>query len=452
MASEHLTLKFASPVSPSKISPLVAAPVAAACEIIVIIPARDEAAHIEIALSALTAQLDLNGEPFAHHRYEVILLANNCADATAAIAHRFATAHKNFNLHVVETTLPAERAHVGQARRLLMDEAARRLRLVNRHHVGVIASTDADTRVAPTWLAATLAEIKSGADAVGGRIIIDTNADENVNAKVDINDNGSRLCDGTRTLHLRDTTYRHLAAELEARLDPEPHDPHPRHHQHFGASFAVTVRVYERVGRLPVVPYLEDLAFYHALRRHDALVRHSPQVRVVTSARRTGRAPVGLSFQLGEWEKMSRRRQSYTVESAASIERRSLLRAELRALWRENYALNSSRTNSSHARAAFAEKTGIALVWLNHQLQHAQTFGALLEAFETKQHERAASHIELVEITFALRQLRARLAVLRRHDVATLAKMNAASVTSHDSNAHEQIESVTLRAFAANVS
>ena len=53
------------------------------------------------------------------------------------------------------------------------DAAAQRLLQLPRAH-GVIVATDADTRVAPTWVAATLAEIDCGADVVGGRILVDS--------------------------------------------------------------------------------------------------------------------------------------------------------------------------------------------------------------------------------------------------------------------------------------
>jgi hypothetical protein len=71
-------------------------------------------------------------------------------------------------LHVVELMLESDRAHIGWVRKILMDEAYRRLKSIGRNS-GVIASTDGDTRVYPTWIAATLAEINSGVDAVGGR-------------------------------------------------------------------------------------------------------------------------------------------------------------------------------------------------------------------------------------------------------------------------------------------
>lgn len=47
-----------------------------------------------------------------------------------------------------------------------MNEAWRRLSTTSGGS-GLIASTDGDTRMGPGWLAATLAEVRAGADAVG---------------------------------------------------------------------------------------------------------------------------------------------------------------------------------------------------------------------------------------------------------------------------------------------
>lgn len=81
-----------------------------------------------------------------------------------------------------------------------------------------------------------------------------------------------------RRIQLRDAAYRQLCVCLEDLLDPTPADPWPRHHQHFGASLALTTRACRRVGGLPEVRFLEDKALCQALRRHDLVLRHSPGV------------------------------------------------------------------------------------------------------------------------------------------------------------------------------
>jgi len=258
--------------------PFLTTPPHPSVEAIIVIPVRDEAARLNFTLDALAAQVDLAGWPVNQSRWETILLANNCTDESAAMARAWAAQHPAVTLHVVERVLPPELAHVGWARRLLMDEAEHRLTGLGRER-GVIASTDGDTRAAPTWFATTLAEVQRGADAVGGRILADRGIDDDPSPAPG------------RRYHLHDTAYQLLAAAWEDAIDPDPADPWPRHHQLFGASLAVTAAAYLRAGRLPPEPALEDMAFGRALRRVDARVRHSPLVQVPNSAAPVRRSP-----------------------------------------------------------------------------------------------------------------------------------------------------------------
>lgn len=320
----------------------------------VIIPAKDESANLPSTLAALAAQTDLHGQPLPAASFEVIVLANNCTDATADVVRQQAARFPHLVLHASELCLPAARAHVGRARRLLMDEACARLERVGQPG-GIIASTDADTRVAPTWLAATQAEVAAGADAVGGRIL--TNI-------------AGRALAPLRRLQARDTAYRQLCARLEVLLDPAPADPWPRHHQHFGASLALTASAYRRVGGLPEVRFLEDEALCQALRRHDLALRHSPHVQVLTSARRRGRVEVGLSWQLREWLHLSRQQSEPQVESPVHLAALWRARRQLRAYW---------ATRPARRPLTLAARLGLPPAALLAQVQQAPTFGELWE-------------------------------------------------------------------------
>lgn len=212
--------------------PLVCAAPTERCESCVIVPVRDEAELLEQTLAALAGQCTPTGVPLDPRSYEIIVLANNCRDDSAAVARRFASTHPYLRLHTVELTLSPAEAHVGRARQLLMDEAYRRLYRVGQPR-GVIASTDGDSQVCPHWLFTIRSEICKGADAVGGRIF--THPTER-----------AALDPATRLCLLRDAGYQYLASYLQACIDPDPFDPWPRHYQHFGASFAVTAEAYGR--------------------------------------------------------------------------------------------------------------------------------------------------------------------------------------------------------------
>lgn len=393
LATGHASLP--TPFLSATSGQLVATPPTVECEVCVIVPVRDEAATLDNTLRALACQVDGHGRPVAPKRYEIVLLANNCRDESAAVARRFVHAHPTLALHVVERTLPAE-ANVGHARRLLMDEAYRRLAVVGRPR-GVIASTDGDTVVAPTWLTATLGEIARGADVVGGRIVVDNVGGMGMGAAYDR---------GVRRYHLRDVAYRLLVAAYETRLDPDPHDPWPRHHQHFGASLAVTMETYQRAGGLPDVPMLEDMALIQVLRCLDARIRHSPAVRVVTSGRRDARARIGLATQLGEWAAMERAGQPWLVESVSSLEEKLCARRVLRRLWKVARAGSRPRERDVDA---LGDTLGIDRRWLSNVIARPTPCGVLIDDVERRQAEEGIWTLDLVEITEAIAALRRRL-------------------------------------------
>ncbi len=302
----------------------------------VIIPARNEAVTIEPTLHALRRQFDFDGAPLDPGRYDVTVLANNCDDRTADVVRSYRDRYPAFRLRVREVTFPDEQANIGAARRMLFDEACARFE--SDRVDGIVASTDADTSVDPNWIAATLEEFAAGAEAVGGRIVLSPEGLESL---------GPIL----RKLHLRDTGYRILLANLEALIDPQLCDPYPRHHQHFGASLAVRVSTYRRAGGIPNVVALEDMAFYNRLERIDARVRHSPRARVTTSGRREGRVEMGLSTQLVEWAKAADEGIPRIEEPAArSLKRMELVR-ERRYAWQRNGPLDGFETFGSYRMA-----------------------------------------------------------------------------------------------------
>ncbi len=333
-----------------------------------VIPVRNEAETLVSTLSAFINQKNLNGSALDPRSFELIILANNCTDDSAEVVRKFQREHPRLQLRLAEISLAAKDANVGSVRRLLMNEAFFRFKIASKN--GVILTTDGDTQVADDWIAANLREIESGAEAVGGRIIIAPDELAKMDAKC-------------REFHLQDEDYRMLAAEIEALIDDIPHDTAPRHHQHFNGSFAVKTDVYEKAGGVPKVKYLEDVAFYESLQRIDAKVRHSPLVEVFTSSRRDGRSEVGLSYQLKVWEKLGEHGADFLVEPAQSIEKRLQAKRKLRGMWRQvganNFPTNAEAINLSRILLIPTE-------FLVNELDNSKTFGNLYEQILREQH------------------------------------------------------------------
>lgn len=249
---------------------------------VVAIPVRDEAQRLPACLSALAAQRDRRGRSLPSGSFGVVVFANNCRDRSADLA-RSLGGQLSLPLRVVEASLPPARAHAGSARRGAMDAANAWLG-EERVHDGVILTTDADSRVSADWIAANLAAIDAGTDAVLGGIGLD--------------EEGDLL---PAALHRRgelEGEYEALLTELSALLDPLDHNPWPHHATISGASIAIKCDAYLAVGGLPRVPLGEDKALVGELLRHDRKIRFCPEVRVITSGRLEGRAPGGVADTL----------------------------------------------------------------------------------------------------------------------------------------------------------
>lgn len=327
----------------------------------VILPARNEEELLPVALHALAEQRRLDGTALPYESYEVILLINNTADASGKAARRVAAMYPLFRLHIVERWFKKPRAHIGVVRRVLMDEACRRLELAGSTDP-LILSTDSDTRVAPNWIARNQHEARLGAEAIGGRIAVAA-AEQNPPHSV------------TQRFQHYDHLYRRLISWLESRLDPEEHDPWPRHQHHFGASLAIKPDVYQRVGRLPPRRYLEDVALYTELMRRDVKLRHSNAVRVYTSARLSGRAAAGFSRTLAEWQRDGNEPCRTRVESKPFLEFLFGTRRELRRAWQQR---ELDKPDSGHLES-LTTAIGTNAPRLRQEISLAPHFGSLLE-------------------------------------------------------------------------
>ena len=236
---------------------------------VVVVPARDEAARLGACLAALAAQ-----EHLPAGSWEVVVVLHRCVDATPSVVRRFV---ESTPLPVVHTLVCSD-GGVGRARRLGMEHAYQLLDAVGRPD-GLIATTDADTVVAPDWLAVQLRLLDEGAGAIGGLIELDSEEASTLTGQA---------VDERRT----------RASARMATVLAGPDGDRAEHHHFSGASIGVSATAYRRAGGLPPLDALEDEALARALRSTGTPITRSASVRVRTSARRDSRAPRGLAVDL----------------------------------------------------------------------------------------------------------------------------------------------------------
>jgi hypothetical protein len=220
-----------------------------------------------------------------------------------------------FRLQIACPILSSKRANAGYARRLAMELAAQ-----EAGTDGILLTTDADSVVGSDWVARNLMAIRAGADIVCGRAIIDPTEATMIPAHLHADD----------ALECELIT---LIDELAWALDPEPHDPPPRHTEASGASLAVTVDAYSRVGGIPDIATGEDRAFVKALWMIDAKVRHDPSICVTVSGRIDGRAEGGMADAIRRRMQQQDEFTDDQVEPALDAMRRYRLRQRVRNAW-----------------------------------------------------------------------------------------------------------------------
>ncbi|KPQ33883.1 MAG: Glycosyltransferase [Phormidesmis priestleyi Ana] len=374
------------------------------CRVCVAIPVRNEAETLPAVIKALAQQIDAAGNPLDSTLYEVLILANNCSDRTVHICESLRECYPQLQLHIIDIYLPKADAYVGKVRQMVMDEAYRRLSLIGLQN-RIIASTDGDTRVSPSWISALIREFDLGVEAVGGRIITRRAAEPGMRSDISL-------------YYLRRLGHEYLSAQLECLIDPQIHDSWPRHSQYNGANMSVLATMYGQIGGMPLVQDEEDVALYQQLKRADAKIRHSLNVQVFTSARQQGRATGGLSKLLQALAHSSRKRQAHLAELPQITESRFLLRQQLRQIWSAVHQGQCFEIRPYERTAELlAKQLGLCPTHLRQAVEETATFGRLVEAIANYQKQKLDLQQLLkatTEISRANMQLRARIQAIRQ--------------------------------------
>ena len=263
------------------------------------VPLKDEAAHVGPMLDAFERAAAHYGGPVT-----VVVCANDCTDRSVEILEKYQP--KNFALDWFAVSMLEGARHAGWARRMAFDAAAARLDCPD----DLLLSTDADTQVSRDWIVATVAHCDRGYDAVAGQAL--TRREE----RAALGPVAARRLD-------RIGRYYTALAWLHAATRPEPSDPWPRHFYEGGASIALTLALYRRIGGAPAPAFAEDRALFDRIRKHGGRVRHPVDVRVFTSCRLHGRAPGGMADAVAVWttqDEDAPLHELYSVEASLSGE------------------------------------------------------------------------------------------------------------------------------------
>lgn len=289
---------------------------------VIAIPVYNEAERIEACLRAIDAQ-----EGVRPGSLGLYLFLNNCSDGTDRIVAELV---QDMSIPVRVRMVTFDGAHAGWARRAAMEAAAEWIGPDGT--AGTILTSDADSRVPSDWVARNLAALDAGTDAVAGRIQIDE-------------DEWAALPKSLRARGKLEDAYSDLLTELEARIDHDPHDPWPCHRTTIGATLAVRLSAYRKVGGMPMIALGEDGAFVAALLQHGLRVRHAKDVVVTVSGRLVGRAPGGVADTI--------RARCEVPDSLCDARMEAVPRALYRYLWRR-------RLRRLHASSALVTTTAWA--------------------------------------------------------------------------------------------
>lgn len=220
----------------------------------VVVPAHEEQALLPGCLAALAVAAAQDGVP----PVRVVVIADACSDATAAVA-------RAAGVQVIEVDVRS----AGAARRLGLDSLVVSSRLPVR--ALWLATTDADSRVPPTWFVDQLLLHEQGWDAVAGTVAVD---------------DWSGQRDG-------------VAARFADRYAWSG-ERHPHVH---GANLSLSAAAYVDVGGFPPLALAEDHALVAALEEQGLRVARHASNPVLTSGRADPRCAGGfgaLLLALGE--------------------------------------------------------------------------------------------------------------------------------------------------------
>jgi glycosyltransferase involved in cell wall biosynthesis len=231
----------------------------------VVVPVHNEEELLGPALGAIERAFSEVMHGGIECRTAIVLDA--CSDDSATIARHWARSLARLKVpHQSVVVLPRRSAGVGEARRLGAASLLRKWRRFSPRNIW-LATTDADSRVPPGWLAAQLAAHEFGADVWTGRVTVEDWSPY-----------------GERTARLWNEAY-----------DAEQMPIH-------GASLGFNAQMYLEAGGFASLGTGEDRALHEAILAAGGRALEDLELRVITSGRRSARAPLGFAHALNSFD------------------------------------------------------------------------------------------------------------------------------------------------------
>jgi len=226
----------------------------------VILPVHNEEELLHDALIAIDRAFSRVGSDGIACGSVIVLDA--CSDSSAVIAKRWVDALRRRDGRHKPMVVWNHSASVGRARKTGANALLRMWAHIDLRHIW-LASTDGDSRVPSDWLVTQLHAHESGTDLWTGRVIVDDWS------------------------HYQEATARRWREAYD-------NEDVPIH----GANLGFNARVYVDAGGFTTQATGEDRALYQAIVARGGRTYHDSEVKVVTSGRRKGRAPMGFSHAL----------------------------------------------------------------------------------------------------------------------------------------------------------
>jgi len=213
-------------------------------------PAHNDADRIAASLAALARQRDVVMADGA-----IVVFASNCNDDTPRIARE---CRQPCLLHVVQHNTASDDGSTGEARHLAMAQARLRLR-----DDGILLTTDANVIVDNAWISDMLT------------CFADRRIDVVAGAISPYNDETAQNSGAAQAIAALERRYWDLIMAVEDAIDPQLHDPAPRHCQESGSNLGIRAAMFDAVGGIPIAPVGEVRAMIDAVRARDGWIRHA---------------------------------------------------------------------------------------------------------------------------------------------------------------------------------